>query len=79
MIGKIVNGVFITPSSNEYTKIVVANPTDEQLKFVMGYKDVIVDDEPELAENQYLIPVYEDTETCIIQHWEIDENVEEKI
>lgn len=80
MIGKIINGTFISPSVDERKKIVIANPTDEQLKFAMGYKDVIADEEPELTdEKQYLIPVYEDTKDAILQHWEVEEyNEEEK-
>lgn len=79
MIGKIINGAFISPSLDERKKIVIANPTDEQLKFVMGYKDVIADEELELTdEKQYLIPVYEDAGEIILQHWEIGEYDEEE-
>ena len=77
MIGKIVNGAFITPSPNERKKVVVTNPTDEQLKFLMGYKDVIVDEQPEISEKQYLVPVYEESDDIIYQHWEIEEITEE--
>ncbi len=72
MLGKLVNGRFVQPSDNERKKIVITNPTDKLLKLVMGYKDLTVDVEPEYdVETQYLSPVYEETETEIIQHWEV--------
>lgn len=71
MLGKIINGVLVTPSANELKKVVVTNPTEEQLKFIMGYKDLIVEDAPEVNEEQYLEPIYEETESEILQHWEI--------
>ena len=78
MLGKIVNGIFITPSEDEFKKITITNPSEEQLKFIMGYKDLIVDEKIDIYENQILIPMYEETDTCIIQHWrvEIIEDVE---
>lgn len=71
MLGKIIDGVLITPSENEKKKIIISNPTNEQLKLIMGYKDLIIDDEPEVDEGQYLEPVYKETETTIFKHWEI--------
>lgn len=76
MIGKIVNGAFITPSPNERKKVVVVNPTDEQLKFLMGYKDVVVDEQPEISEKQYLVSVYEDSDDIIYQHWVVEDILE---
>ena len=79
MLGKLANGTLVTPSKDELKKIIIANPTEEHLKFVMGYKDIIVDDEPELAENQYLVAVFEETDEAIVQHWNIGEYIEEEI
>ena len=76
MLGKLVNGNLIQPTENERRKIVIANPTDEQLKFIMGYKDLVISLEPEYdMETQYLTPIYEETETEIIQSWEINEKI----
>lgn len=72
MLGKLVNGNLIQPSANERKKIIITNPTDEILKNVMGYKDLTVDEQPEYdMESQYLSPIYEETDTEIIQHWEV--------
>ena len=71
MLGKLVNGVFITPTENEFKKIVVTNPTVEQLKNIMGYKDVITEEQPPVPEGKMLLPVFEETETTILQHWEV--------
>ena len=73
MIGKIVNGVLITPTENEFKKIVVTNPTETQLKQVMGYKDLIIDEQPPVEDGKILVPTYEETETAIIQHWEVQD------
>ena len=59
------------PSDNEKKKIVITNPTQEQLKFLMGYKDLVIDEQPETTERQYAAPVYEETDTTITKHWEI--------
>ena len=70
MLGKLIDGVLITPSANERKKIVITNPTDKILKSVMGYNDLIYDDEPEYdMENQYLEQNIEETDTTIIVHW----------
>lgn len=73
MLGKLVNGVFITPTENEFKEIVVTNPTIEQLKQVMGYKDVITEEQPAIPDGKILVPVFEETDTTIIQHWEIQD------
>ena len=39
-IGKVENGSLITPTEREYKGIVIANPTDSQLKFLRGYTDI---------------------------------------
>lgn len=72
MLGKLINGRLIQPTENERRKIVITNPTDKLLKLVMGYKDLTVSPEPEYdMETQYLSPIYEETETEIIQNWEV--------
>ena len=72
MLGKLVNGVLITPSEYEKKKIVITNPRDEVLKFVLGYKDLIIDEEPEYdAKTQWLESAFEETDTQIIQHWTV--------
>ena len=72
MLGKLVNGVLITPSENEKKKIVITNPSDESLKFNMGYKDLIADEKPEFdEEKQYIQPIYEETEDTVIIHWKV--------
>lgn len=71
-LGKIIDGRLITPTENEKRKLIIANPTDEQLKFVMGYKDVVVDDKPNYDEaTQYLSPLYTETDDVITVHWDI--------
>ena len=80
MLGKLVNGNLIQPSANERKKIVITNPTDDILKFVMKYKDLTIAPEPEYdMETQYLSPVYEETETEIIRNWEVKEIEDEMI
>ena len=72
MLGKLVNGVLITPSEYEKKKIVITNPSDEVLKFALGYKDLIVDEEPEYdVKTQWLESAFEETDTQIIQHWTV--------
>ena len=79
MLGKLINGVLITPSENEKKKLVITNPSDESLKFNMGYKDLIVDEKPEFdEEKQYLQPIYEETENAVLNHWEVI-NIPEEI
>ena len=73
MLGKLVNGVLITPTENEFKKIVVTNPTEEQLKQVMGYKDLVVDEQPPIPDGKMLVATYEETDTTIIQHWEVQD------
>lgn len=77
MIGKLINGKLITPSEHEKKKLIITNPSDDILKFVLDYKDLIVDEEPEYdVETQYLEMVFEETHTQVLQHWEI-KNFEE--
>ena len=39
-IGKVVNNRLVTPTDREYKGVVVANPTNAQLKFLRGYVDI---------------------------------------
>ena len=72
MLGKIIEGTLITPSENERRKLVIANPTDEILKQILGYKEVAESDKPEYNdETQYLKPVYTESEGGISVTWEV--------
>ena len=72
MLGKIIEGTLITPSENERRKLVIANPTDEILKQILGYKEVTESDKPEYnGETQYLKPVYTESEGGISVTWEV--------
>ena len=72
MIGKVINGRVVEPSANERKKIIITNPTDEILKTVMGYKDMVVDEEPAYDnETQYIEKIPEETDNLITVHWEI--------
>lgn len=51
-----------------------SNPTDETLHS-LGYKDLVVQDMPEVPEGKMAIPVYTDGEV-ITQGWEIIDYVE---
>lgn len=73
MLGKIIDGALIVPSKNEREKLVILNPTKEQLKFIMGYKDLIIDKESEVVETQNLVGFYEETDDSILQHWKIED------
>lgn len=72
MIGKIINGVFSEPTERERAKIIIANPTDEMLKFIMGYKDVSEEEKPEYdEETEVLSPIYTENEDNITVSWKI--------
>lgn len=72
MLGKLMDGILITPSEMEKKKIIITNPSEESLKFNLGYKDLIIDEQPEYDETtQYLQAIYEETDLIIIQHWEV--------
>lgn len=80
MLGKLVNGEFIQASENEYSKVVVANPTEAQLKYLFGYKEVVVVVEPEYDNTtHHLEPVYTETATTITKDWNVVENVAEGV
>ena len=66
-IGKVVNGVVMTPSENEKKKIISANPDKEILKATLGYMDMEVDEQPEYdQEKQYLEMAHEIVEEEIV-------------
>lgn len=72
MLGKIIEGTLITPSENERRKLVIANPTDEILKQILGYKEVTESEQPEYNdETQYLKPVYTESGSGISVTWEV--------
>lgn len=74
MIGKIIGGQLAEPSRNEREKIVIANPTDEMLKLIMGYKDVQMSEKPEYdPETQYLKQICTEDENGISVSWEVSE------
>ncbi|MEE1042950.1 MAG: hypothetical protein UH854_03200 [Clostridia bacterium] len=74
MLGKLIDGNLITPNEMEKKKIIITNPSEESLKFNLGYKDLIIDEKPEYnEETQYLKTSYEETDTTIIKHWEVKE------
>ena len=80
MIGKLVNGVLIRPTEHERRGIIITNPSDESLKYNMGYKDLEIDEVPEYdALTQNAVPYYEETETLIKGHWEIVNSEEESV
>ena len=45
--------------------------TDEEILREYGYKPVVYDETPELAENEYVTPIYTESETQIIVTWEV--------
>ena len=72
MLGKVVNGRLVIPSEAERQKIVIANPSDESLKFNLGYKDFMIDEKPTYDKtSQTLRQIFEETETTITQRWEV--------
>ena len=74
MIAKLIDGVLYTPSEGEKKKIIITNPSNDSLKFNLGYKDLEIDKKPKYnPETEYLAPTYEESEDKIIQHWEVKE------
>lgn len=51
-----------------------SNPTDETLR-ALGYKDLVVQDMPEIPDGKGVMPVYTDGDV-ITQGWEIIDDVE---
>lgn len=80
MIGKLIEGVLMTPSENERKKIIITNPSDEILKLAMDYKDLVYDAEPEYnAETQYLEESIEETDEAICVHYVVKDISTEEI
>ena len=74
MLGKLINGELVTPSDKEMEKIVITSPTDEMLKYILGYKDVTDTEPPEYdPETQYLETIYTETDTGITVSYEVKE------
>lgn len=72
MLAKKVNGKLVFPTEAERQKIVITNPSGESLKFNLGYKEFTVDERPSYDnKTQEIKAVFEETETAIIQHWEL--------
>lgn len=71
MFGKLENGRFIKAKHFIQTeKETIINPTDEMYE-KYGYKKLVEEEMPEIAENQYLDIFYEETEKEIIKHYEV--------
>jgi hypothetical protein len=81
MLGKWVNERLIEPSANERKKIVITNPTDDILKYVMKYKDLTIAPEPEYdMETQYIVMVRKDeTETELFLDWAVKDIENEEL
>ena len=43
-----------------------------------GYYEVVEDEQPTVAENEYLIPHYEQADNSILVHWTVEEITEEQ-
>ena len=53
----------------------IANPTEEHL-LEFGYKRLIGDEMPEIAEDEYLTATYEDTANGILKHYSVHKTEE---
>lgn len=72
MLAKVVNGKLVVPTEEERQKIVITNPSEESLKFNLGYKDFSMDEKPTYDKaTQEIKAVLEETEDSIIQRWEV--------
>ena len=72
MLAKVVNGRLVVPTEAERQKIVITNPSEESLKFNLGYKDFSMDEKPTYDKaTQEIKAVLEETKDLIIQHWEV--------
>lgn len=68
MIGKLVNGALVEAPK----KIVIANPMDELLISLMGFKPVVDDNNPIYDDTkEHLVASYEEQEDKIIRHYEV--------
>lgn len=72
MLAKVVNGKLVIPTEAERQKIVITNPSEESLKFNLGYKDFSMEEKPTYDKaTQEIKAVLEETEDSIIQRWEV--------
>ena len=73
---KFINEHEIKPYKNGFIILdnkIYTNPKEETL-LKAGYKELVIEDEPEYnPETQYIVPVYTETDTEIMQSWEIKE------
>lgn len=68
MIGKLVNGALVEAPK----KIVIANPTEELLISLMGFKPVVDGNNPIYDDTkEYLVASYEEQDDKIIRHYEV--------
>ena len=86
---KFINEYEVQPYKNGFIILdnkIYTNPKEETLARA-GYKELVTEDEPEYnPETQYVVPVYTETDTEIVQSWEIketemiaDENTENSV
>ena len=68
--GKLINGLirFMRFPIGENEDIFT---NDETIIRQCGYKSIIFEEQPALAENEYVTPIYTETETEIVVTWEV--------
>lgn len=54
--------------------VMIINPSDEKY-LESGFKTLVREEAPEIAENQRLEVFYEETEDEVLQRWEVVENI----
>lgn len=73
---KFINENEVKPYKNGFIILdnkIYTNPKEETL-LKAGFKEMVIEDEPEYnPETQYIVPVYTETDTEIVQSWEIKE------
>lgn len=73
-LGKMVDGSLHICGENERKVITISNPTDNILKTVCGYKDVIYGEKPDYdIGTQCLKEVFEETDSAIYVNYEVEE------
>ena len=85
MIGKIINGQLYYPTEDGQQKIIVSNPTEDILKYVMGFKEIVTGDIPKYdSATQTLVENYaEDGDKLVVTYTVedlpiIDETIQEE-
>lgn len=81
-LGKVLNESIILCTDNERKKIVITNPSEDILKYVLGYKNIIIpDEEPEYnSDTQYVeLSVASETDDTIICEYIIKDIPDEPI